>query len=190
MASGESGDRSEIDREKKELNTLRLIKSIVQRYGQRLGGAYVSASKTSLYSLAKEAGFKPLEVSPNFSFLDPLGKPTKLSPDNPVRIGKNRMLYVGVEAGRVISMKDLAHDVGVCLMQGAIAPSNQTDSIRISTLLAVANQKGVHNYTTDQLVEAVGEPEEINGEINIKSTLLLDSIILDKTLLPEVIEAA
>jgi hypothetical protein len=183
------GVTSEVGQKQKEQNTLRAIKGVVQRYGPRLGEAYRSASKNSLFLLAKDAGFRPLEVGPNFSYLDPLGRAAKLSPDNSVRIGKGKMLYVGTDSGKVISFKDLAHDVGVCLMQGAVVPKDQTDKIRVTTILEAVNRRRNINYTADQIVEAVGDPEEINGEVILTASLLLDSIVLDKTLPLEATES-
>jgi hypothetical protein len=111
------------------------VRDTYRQSGPALKNALENNDVQTMYDLAEQAGYTPIEVpiGKNMALVDNNYQPVMvyenggwvnapLTPQNAVRIGPNNELWVGINPnqGGVFDTQDLAHDVGACLLGGKL----------------------------------------------------------------------
>ena len=165
----------------RELNSLRNLRDKIAKHGHELSKAYEDHSLEGFYRIAQSVGFTPREVPLDTSFPNARGVKDVLSRQNPVRIGQGKVLYVGVENGKVVDFDELAHDVGACVLGGKVPGPDRVGLIHTATLNEVAWRSIKKTYTYQELLDLGVIRKGKQGDLRMGTTYLLDAILYRKT---------
>lgn len=172
----------------RELNTLRKVRGVALKYGDRLQSAYKSRSHQSFYEIAEEVGFTVKEIPLSSKFVNIFGKEEVITTENSVRIGQNNTLYVGVNKEGVIDIRDLAHNTAASLLGGKRVASGLSAGINPELFLEIINKSGVKKYTRTDLAKKNLLSVSPKKEVVIDSIELLEAIVFTEDIGVEQLE--
>lgn len=173
----EAPKEAKLIQKKRELNTLRKIRGVALKYGDRLQSAYKSRSHQGFYEIAEEVGFTIKEMPLNSKFVNIFGKEEVITTENSVRIGQNNTLYVGVNKEGVVDIHDLAHDTAASFLGGKRVDPGLSAGINPELFLEIINKSGAKKHTRTDLANKNLLSVSSRKEVIIDSIELLEAIV-------------
>jgi hypothetical protein len=158
-----------------EINALENIKQTYVKYGEELKKLDELQDPDQVYKFVEKLGYTVQKLPLGSKYVDEHGNDLEITLDNSVRIGKGKILYVGIFF-QGIDFSQLIHDVNVIALGGKNVPGC-APLISPTTFDYVTRKSNETTYSIEQLKDMSAYDEKTGW---IHSSYLFDALISGK----------